>query len=89
MHDTYLKGLAEAIVPFLMPYVEIKVKDELLNLPSREQEKPELLTKKQVMARYQISSMTLWRMEQKGTLIPIRVGNRVMYKCFDLEKLFK
>ena len=60
MHDNFLKGLAEAIIPFLMPYVENKVKDELSNLPTLQKDKPEFLTKKQVMSKYQISSMTLW-----------------------------
>lgn len=89
MNDNFLKGLAEAIVPFLMPYVENKVKDELSNLPTLQKDKPEFLTKKQVMSKYQISAMTLWRMEQNGTLIPVRVGNKVMYRVEDLEKLYK
>ena len=89
MSDFYLKGLAEAIIPYLMPFIENKVKDELLNVSTPEQENPEFLTKKQVMAKYQISAMTLWRMEQKGELIPSRIGNKVMYRPKDVEKLFK
>lgn len=89
MHDNFLKGLAEAIVPFLMPYVENKVKDELSNLPVQKKDDPELLTKSQVMSKYQISAMTLWRMEQNGKLIPVRIGGKVMYRPKDLEKIFK
>lgn len=89
MHDNFLKGLAEAIIPFLMPYVENKVKDELSNLPTLQKDKPEFLTKKQVMSKYQISSMTLWRLEQNGTLIPVRVGSKVMYRVEDLANLYQ
>ena len=89
MHDIYLKGFAEAIIPYLIPYIENKVKDELVNVSTPAQEKPELLTKKQVMTKFQISSMTLWRMEQKGTLVPVRMGNKVMYRPQDVERLFK
>ena len=89
MHDIYLRGFAEAIIPYLIPYIENKVKDEFLNIQTPKQGSPELLTKKQVMAKYQISAMTLWRMEQKGTLVPVRIGNKVMYYPKDVEKLFK
>lgn len=89
MHDNFLKGLAEAIIPFLMPYVENKVKDELSNLPTLQKDKPEFLTKKQVMSKYQISAMTLWRLEQNGTLIPVRVGSKVMYRVEDLANLYQ
>ena len=89
IHEIYLKAFAEAIIPYLIPYIENKIKDELSNIQTPPQEKPELITKKQVMAKYQISAMTLWRMEQKGTLVPVRIGNKVMYYPKDVEKLFK
>ena len=89
MNDNYLKGLAEALVPYLMPYIENKIKDELSNIPKEKTGNFEYLTKKQVMAKYQISAMTLWRKEQMGELVPVRMGNRVMYKPKDIEKLYK
>lgn len=89
MHDNFLKGLAEAIIPFLMPYVENKVKDELSNLPTTPKDNPEFLTRKQVMKKYQISAMTLWRMEQNRTLVPVRVGSKVMYRAEDLVNLYQ
>lgn len=89
IHEIYLKAFAEAIIPYLIPCIENKIKDELLNIQTPPQEKPELITKKQVMAKYQISAMTLWRMEQKGTLIPVRIGNKVMYYPKDVERLFR
>lgn len=88
METSYLKGLAEAIAPYLMPYVANKVRDELSLLPSQKSDEPELLTKKQVMAKYQISSMSLWRFEQAGKLIPVRMGSKVMYRPNDVEKIF-
>ena len=89
MNNNYLKGLAEALAPYLMPYFANKVKDELSTLSDYKKDEPEFLTKKQVMSKYQISAMTLWRMEQKGELIPSRVGNKVMYRPRDIEKIFK
>lgn len=89
MTNNYLKGLAEAIAPYLMPYFENKVKDELSNLQNYQKDEPEFLTKKQVMSKYQISAMTLWRMEQKGELIPSRLGSKIMYRPKDVEKIFK
>lgn len=89
MNDNYLKGLAEALAPFLMPYFENKMKDELSNLPNQKNDEHEFLTKKQVMSKYQISAMTLWRMEQDGRLLPVRLGSRVMYRPKDIEKNFK
>lgn len=89
MKDNYLKGFADALIPYLMPYIENKVKDELSNHPNFTKEEPELLTKGQVMTKYQISSMTLWRMEQKGELIPVRLSNRVFYRQKDIDNLFK
>ena len=89
MHDIYLRGFAEAIIPYLIPYIENKVKDEFLNIQTPTQGSPELLTKKQVMAKYQISSMSLWRFEQAGKLIPVRMGSKVMYRPQDVERLFK
>lgn len=34
--EIYLKGFAEALIPYLMPYIENKIKDELSNLPNHQ-----------------------------------------------------
>lgn len=83
-NDNFLKLFAEALIPYLMPYIENKVKDELSNFSKANEDTQEFLTKKQVMSKYQISAMTLWRMEQKGTLIPVRIGSKVMYRVSDI-----
>lgn len=88
-NGNYLKGLAEALIPYLMPYIENKIKDELMVLPTSETDDKLILTKKQVMERYQISAMTLWRLEQSGKLTPVRIGRKVMYRPVDVEKIFK
>lgn len=89
MKDSCLKGLVEAIVPYLMPYIGNKVKDEMANYSSPVSDEECLLTKNQVINRYQISAMSLWRMEQNGELIPVRIGRKVMYRPSDVEKVFK
>ena len=89
MNENLLKGLAEAIIPFLMPYLENKLKDEFRSFSKPKDEEPLLLTKKQVVSKYQVSIMTLWRWEQEGKLIPVRIGRKVMYRPSDVENILK
>lgn len=88
MKNDVFKVLAEELVPYLMPYFENKLKDELSSI-SRQSDDNSLLTKKQVMSKLQISAMTLWRMEKDGVLVPVRLGGKVMYRLDDINKTFK
>jgi len=57
------------------------------NQPQQEK-REEFLTRKEVMEKLKISSFTtVIRLEKEGTLKPIRVGKRYLYKLSDLEKL--
>ena len=88
MKNDVFKVLAEELVPYLMPYFENKLKDELSSI-SRQSDDNSLLTKKQVMSKLQISAMTLWRMEKDGVLVSVRLGGKVMYRLDDINKTFK
>jgi|TARA_B110000879_G_C10706600_1_gene331240 predicted DNA-binding transcriptional regulator AlpA len=46
-----------------------------------------LLKLRQVQERAQWSSTTLWRMEKRGTLIPIRIDGQRYWKESDVDKL--
>lgn len=46
-----------------------------------------LLTKQQVMETLSVSSTTLWLWEQKGYLIPVKIGRKVFYRSKDISNL--
>ena len=46
-----------------------------------------LLTKQQVMETLAVSSTTLWLWEQKGYLIPVKIGRKVFYRSKDISNL--
>jgi excisionase family DNA binding protein len=47
----------------------------------------ELLTRKDVSKLFQISTMTVIRLEEDGKLPAVRIGTRVRYKRADVEAL--
>lgn len=47
----------------------------------------ELLTAQQVLKVIPASLMTLWRWEQKGILVPIRIGKRRYYGRVKIKRL--
>ena len=52
-----------------------------------EQKQERFLTAEEVRQMLGISKATLWRRKGDGTLIPIKIGGRVMYKQSDIDKL--
>lgn len=51
--------------------------------------KNNLLNAKQVSKMFGVNRVTLWRWENKGILIPIRMGRTVRYKESDLIKVIR
>lgn len=47
----------------------------------------DLLTKQQVMEMLGVSSTTLWLWEQKGYLVPVKIGRKVFYSSDDINEL--
>lgn len=88
-NDKFLKAFAEALIPYLMPYVENKIKDQLQDVPRKKNEEPELIPRKTAMKRFSISEATLWRWEQSGILIPVRFGRKVLYRVSDILNVLK
>lgn len=48
---------------------------------------PEYLTRNQVCELLQVNLSTLWCWKKKGKLIPVGVGNRVLYKRSDIDEV--
>lgn len=49
----------------------------------------DMVSKKNVIIGLGVSHTTLWKWEQSGYLIPVRVGKKVYYRRSDIEKLVK
>lgn len=89
MNDNLLKNMAEALVPYLMPYIDNKLKDEISSLQIPEKDEPKFLTRKEVVAKLMVTEVTLWRWEQAGKLVPVRVGSKVLYRISDVLSFIK
>ena len=54
------------------------------------QKEPEqYLSRKQTSQRLETDLSSLWRWQQKGYLVPVRVGGKVRYKLSDINKILK
>jgi hypothetical protein len=89
MNESLLKSFAEAVLPYILPYVENKIKDQLQDVPYKKKDEPELIPRKVAMSRFSISEATLWRWEQSGKLTPVRAGRKVLYRVADILNVLK
>ena len=48
-----------------------------------------LVTRDEVLRVLKISAPTLWRMEQRGDLVPVRIGRKVMYKESEITQIIQ
>ena len=46
-----------------------------------------LLTKKEVLEKFNVCHTTLWNWERKGYLIPVKIGRKVSYRQADIERI--
>ena len=46
-----------------------------------------LLTKKEVLEKFDVCHTTLWNWERKGYLIPVKIGRKISYRQADLERI--
>lgn len=49
--------------------------------------KARLLSRKQAQERLPLSSPTYWRLEQRGVLIPVRIGRSVYYREHEIDDI--
>ena len=47
----------------------------------------DLLTKKEVLDKFNVCHTTLWNWERKGYLIPVKIGRKVSYRQADIERI--
>jgi len=49
----------------------------------------EYMTPQQLSEVLQVSLVTLWHWDKKGITIPLRIGNKKLYRRSDIEKILK
>lgn len=57
--------------------------------PLKKKYEEKLVTRDEVLKVLKISAPTLWRMEQRGDLIPVRIGRKVMYKESEITRMIQ
>lgn len=57
--------------------------------PLKKKYEEKLVTRDEVLKILKISAPTLWRMEQRGDLIPVRIGRKVMYKESEITQMIQ
>lgn len=69
--------------------IKALLKEAILEIQqtTAEQNKERFLTAEEVRQMLGISKASLWRRKVDGTLLPIKIGSRVMYKQSDIDKL--
>lgn len=69
--------------------IKALLKEAILEIQQTTADKKEkhFLTAEEVRQMLGISKATLWRRKEDGTLLPIKIGSRVMYKQSDIDKL--
>lgn len=78
-----IKG--EDLVSFAESLIE-KTKEELLPvMVSAAQE--QLLSKKEVLEKFNVCPTTLWNWSRNGYLVPVKIGRKVSYRQADIERL--
>lgn len=58
---------------------------------SKQQQKPEekYLSREEVCELLSVTKPTLWRWAKRGYLMPVKVGNRPLYRQSDIDKLMQ
>lgn len=57
--------------------------------PLKKMYEEKLVTRDEVLRVLKISAPTLWRMEQRGDLVPVRIGRKVMYKESEITQIIQ
>jgi len=52
-----------------------------------EENQDRLITRNETAEMLKVSFPTLWRWEQRGTLVPVRIGKRNLYSLNDVKKI--
>lgn len=49
--------------------------------------KEQLLSKKEVLEKFNVCPTTLWNWSKSGYLVPVKIGRKVSYRQADIERL--
>ena len=63
-----------------------KAKEQLLPVMVRAAQE-QLLSKKEVLEKFNVCPTTLWNWSRSGYLIPVKIGKKVSYRQADIERL--
>ncbi len=63
-----------------------KAKEQLLPVMVRAAQE-QLLSKKEVLEKFNVCPTTLWNWSKSGYLIPVKIGRKVSYRQVDIERL--
>lgn len=75
-----VSALAKAIMPNNAQEEELLLKDET-------KDQDALISKKEVMEKFNVSDTTLWLWGKKNYLTPVKIGRKVMYRLSDIKKI--
>lgn len=62
---------------------------KMMESSRKEEAKDETITSSELMKRYHVSNVTLWRWKKSGILVPVKIGSKNLYKMSDVKKLLK
>ncbi len=69
--------------------VDYSADQKLKESQPKKSDPEEYLTPDQMATTLKISLVTLWSWDKKGITIPLRIGNKKLYRRSDLEKILK
>ncbi len=76
---------SEDLVLFAENLIEMAKEELLPVMVSAAQE--QLLSKKEVLEKFNVCPTTLWNWSRNGYLVPIKIGRKVSYRQADIERL--
>lgn len=71
--STFAKGLIEDAKSQLLPVMVSAAQETLLS-------------KKEVMEKFNVCDTTLWNWHRNKYLVPVKIGKKVMYRQMDVER---
>ena len=63
--------------------------DDWQKKQSKQEKEEKFLSREEVCDLLNVTKPTLWRWAKRGYLVPVKVGNRPVYKKSDIDKLMK
>lgn len=96
--ESVVRSVVDLIRQYISSEVEKEVqaalekieKNKVVEVPPSVEQKNddnEFLTTKQVMDKLHLSRTTLWRLKRDGELVPINIGQKLLYRTSDIDNI--